>query len=607
VWKSLWCHKTILIIAAALAVVRPALAAVQPHRSIQYLASSNGHCLISFNLETQRVDFFQPHIMDFWDSDHPVPNLVSSAGFLLELGDQRFNMSSLPVTQSGYENGSGIIRIDQEFSSLKIVTYIWAPMTMGFKVFHIVLQVSRNQKLNLKGKNFLLKLDGDPSQFQIIRTEQYSDNALWVGASVIYTAGLRSEMLKELVANLSKAKPKLLLEAEQRWWMHWHLTGKIPSQIINKDYQVLLQSAAFLKMAQCHESGQSFGQIVDNLSPTHQSIASPKDMSYAIIALCSLQHYDEAKEALLFMLSATAGQFRSYKYKTTEWGMGSNYQISLSQYAGQGYERTTTVQGYPLLYLDGQGTFLWALGEYAKRSSDFSLVKQYWNVIKNLVIEPLILSIDETGLIRCDSGWWNAPPPGLHFTFTSLSAYRGLVSASLLAHIMGQEELVTAYANKAAALRENILVKLTVGRSRVLTRGLEVTTFPYFLDGSAIEALNWGVIKTGWKSASFTIKALDTHLHVGDDSRGYSLAYTSKKDRGNENLFVTLRAIEAFNEVGMKKRAKQMLQWIIDQSSKNGEMIPEEFTKVKADYLGPYPSIGMGAGAFILAALSCYR
>ena len=605
--KNQWFHKTILIIAAAVAVVRAPFAAVEPHRSIQYLVSSNGHCLISYNLATQRLDVFQPHIMDFWDSDEPVPNVISSAGFLLELGDQRFNMASLPVMQSGYENGSGIIRVEQEFSSLKIVSYIWAPMTVDFKVFHIVLQISRSQKLDLKAENFLMRLDGDPAQFEIIRSSQYSDNALWIGASVIYKAGIPAETLKELVSNLSTAKPNLLLEAEQRWWMHWHRMGKIPPQIINKDYQVLLQSAVFLKMAQCREPGSSFGQIVNNLSPTHQSAAYPKDMAYSIIALCALHHFDEAKEALRFMLSATAGQFQSYNHKTTEWGMGVNYQISLSHYAGLGYERTTTVQGHPLLYLDGQGTFLWALGEYAKRSSDLSLVYQYWDVIKNLVIEPLIFSIDATGVIRRDSGLWNAPRPGLHFTFTSLSAYRGLVSASLLAHIMGLEELVTAYANKAAALRENILEKLTVGRSRVLTRGLEVTTFPYFLDGSAIEALNWGVTKRGWKSAASTIKALDTHLHVGDDFRGYSLAYTSKQDRGHENLFVTLRAIEAFNEVGMKKRAKQMLQWVIDQSSRNGEMVPQEFSDLKADYLGACPSIGMGAGAFVLATLSSYR
>src|SRR4030065_1898160 len=89
--KNQWFHKTILIIAAAVAVVRAPFAAVEPHRSIQYLVSSNGHCLISYNLATQRLDVFQPHIMDFWDSDEPVPNVISYAVFCLNKNNKLKN------------------------------------------------------------------------------------------------------------------------------------------------------------------------------------------------------------------------------------------------------------------------------------------------------------------------------------------------------------------------------------------------------------------------------------------------------------------------------------------------------------------------------------
>jgi GH15 family glucan-1,4-alpha-glucosidase len=73
---------------------------------------------------------------------------------------------------------------------------------------------------------------------------------------------------------------------------------------------------------------------------------------------------------------------------------------------------------------------------------------------------------------------------------------------------------------------------------------------------------------------------------------------------GHESLFVDLRAFHALRSCGKRKHADEMLAWVIERVSQNGEMVPEYFSRDLADYIGPYPLIGLGAAPLILAILA---
>ena len=602
--KKLFLKNTISII--LLLFFATSALSVELQQSITTIPSSNGLCLLSYNVKKRVVDTFLPHIMDVWDVGKPTENLIQSASYKLNIKGEVIDLSFIPVTHVGYENGTGIIRTEQDASPLKILSYIWSPMILDHKVIFLVIHIPNAADYNLSQDNVSLFLETASPNIDNIRCIQKDGKDLWVCHSLIYNAGLEPETLARLQKELSRAKPKLLLDAEKRWWMHWHRLGRIPSRIYDVKYQVLLQSAAFLKMSQCREAGKSKGQIVDNLSVLFPSAAYPRDMAYSIVALSKLGYYTEAKAALDFMLNSNAGQFKSHKVSGQEWGMGQDYKISLSHYTGMGYERTNSRTGNPLFYFDGQGLFLWAASEYIKASADFEFANRNWKTIQEHIVQPLVQSIDKTGLLRRDSGWWDTPAPGLHFGFTSLSACNGLLSATVISHSGGHEQDVSFYTKKAAALRETILTKLTVGRSKVLSRCLETKSFPYFLDGSAVEAINWQIIKPEWKTSESTLQALESFLRVGERPRGFSLAFKGKQVKGDEDLFVSLRSVEAFQRKGHKKRALELLDWITKQSSRNAEMIPQSFSADKAYYKGPYPVIGMGSGAYILAVLALY-
>ncbi|HPI73243.1 MAG TPA: hypothetical protein PLZ01_07540, partial [bacterium] len=206
-------------------------------------------------------------------------------------------------------------------------------------------------------------------------------------------------------------------------------------------------------------------------------------------------------------------------------------------------------------------------------------------------------------LIRADSGLWDAPVPGEQFLYTSAAAFQGLTCAAVLARTLEDAAVLKQCTEKSARLRESILTRLTVGKAKVLARSWEKRSFPELLDSSTMEAVNWGVVLPEWKSARTTLAALDSHLRISP-TRGYALGRTLNAGVGEENLFVTLRMIPAMMRMKRKQEADLLWEWVMRQAARNAEMIPEHYDQKTAACRGAYPVIGMGAAAFILAALA---
>ena len=574
-----------------------------PRRSIENLPSANGLNLVNFNLKTGTVDRFLPHISDIWDVGYKTPNLIKKLDCKIIIRGKEIDLSRLPIAHAGYVNGTGIIRIEYATEKLKLVSYIWAPMIMEQKAVVMAIHVTNLGDLELLPEDIRPYAVAKSRRLEWVRNEAFEKEGFWVGQVLLMTSGWSKETVSELKKELAGAKPNLLLEAEERWWMHWHRLSSVPSHIIEKKYHVLKQSAAFIKMAQCREPGPSRGQIVNSLSTISGNVAKVRDMAYAIVALSRMGYIEEARQGLEFILNAGSGQFESLKTKGMQWGMGEPYLVSLSYYAGLGFEKADFIGGYPILHFDGQGLFLWAFAEYMKNSTDISFARRHWIMIKTLVITPLLRSIDDEGLMRRDSGWWNLLPPGEHFTYTSLCAFKGLNSAATIANTLGYDDLATLYMKKAAELRANILTKLTVGKALVMARSLESKKFPYFLDGTSVEAINWSVVDPFWKTAQSISKAMEAFLRIQNGDRGFARSYRDEKAKMPESPFVTLRAVNALRLLGEKKKANRILNWMIEESSRNAEMIPEFIDNATAAYVGRYPLVGLGAGAYILAVL----
>lgn len=593
--------KIFLGIFVAVLFLSPLTHAVEPHRSIEYLVSSNGLSFLSFDLEKGYIDQFKPHLVDPWDVGQRTVNLVKYIDAQIVIEGKSIRLSRLPIAHSGYINGTGIIRTEYRLPRLHFITYIWSPMIMEHKAVVYLIQVPGGQFYSPAPADIQFLTNSVSPDVAPIRTREGIGAETWVGQIVLYTGGLEDKTVENLRIELGRSKPNLLLQAEERWWDHWHRQVEVPASIYDKKYDLLKQSAAFIKMAQVREPGPSYGQIVNSLSPRAEKKAVVRDMAYATVALARLGYVLESRAAIAFMLEAKSGRFASFRTGGREWGMGRPYAVSLGFLNGMGYEETEFVEGIPQLYFDGQGLFLWAFSEYMKHTTDFKNTRKYWPSVTEFVVEPLMASIDKEGLIRPDCGWWDAPFPGEHFTYTSLAAYKGLNSASMVAHMLEYDAASEKYLKTAADLRANILTKLTVGKSLMMSRSLETKAFPQFLDASVVEAVNWRIVDPQWKTTNSISQSLAAFFQVGDSTRGYSLGFIPGKDKLPESCFISLRAYNALRKLGEVKRAQIVFEWVLEQAVRNSEIIPEFFDPATADYRGAYPLVGLGAGAYILS------
>jgi len=573
--------------------------AVKAHNSWHHLPSSNGYCAISYNAHKLAVDHFQPYIFSQWSDSLPVLNLLEQANFTIK---DNCDLSKILAEQLGYVNGTGMIRVQQRHRDLELVSYFWAPMILEFRVAIMVLHVKDAKSKNVQPDDVRLFLR-TRAAFESFRASIFDYKDLWIAEILLYPGGLATEMIAQVRDEVSSANPMRLVEAEQRWWDHWHRSGKVPSAIIGREYDLLIQSAAFIKMAQCLVKGPCHGQIVASFPPGPKNLTYVRDMAYSIVALSKMGHFPEARKTLEFMLKAKSGKYVDFNYWGKNFGIEIPYQISVCRYFGNGTENSPLKSSTPYLCLDGFGLFLWATKEYVNQSTDLDFAKNFWPIIDKGVGLPLAGALTGQGLIRAESGIWEYPLPGRHNLFTSTAAYAGFNAAAFLAFMAEDKDRTDLYSNAAAHIRKGILHYLTDDRMRVYRGCLELTEFPAYLDGTSVECINWGISKPEWRVSRATVDALEISLRRKDGSGGFAGNINARGVLESESVFINLRAVLAMNKMRRGVQAKKLLTWVIDQAAQNYDMIPEKYTWEHADYDGAVPSIGLGAAAYIIALM----
>lgn len=86
--------------------------------------------------------------------------------------------------------------------------------------------------------------------------------------------------------------------------------------------------------------------------------------------------------------------------------VGAPYQISVCRYYGDGSEWSDSNADGPNIEFDGFGLFLWELDEYARASGDKASVTQWWPAVKGKVADVLVGLQESTGLVKPDSSIW---------------------------------------------------------------------------------------------------------------------------------------------------------------------------------------------------------
>ncbi|HEY3355408.1 MAG TPA: glycoside hydrolase family 15 protein [Polyangia bacterium] len=419
----------------------------------------------------------------------------------------------------------------------------------------------------------------------------------WFGVVAAFDRSGDQTQLTTDVENAYGAKDAQAALAEAlAGWQAWRTAP--PAGLSPQETWVWRQSEAILRQGQVREpTDLSYGQIVASLPPGQWNIAWARDMSYAIVALARTGHLPEAKAALEFMLKAASNKYQSY--------VGAPYQVSVCRYFGRGEEESDLNADGLNIELDGFGLFLWALAEYAAAGGDTGLLNTYWATIRDRVGNVLAgLTDATTGLVKADSSIWEVHWNGKQkrYTYTSLTAARGLCAAAGLARSRGEPTVADAWETAAAGIRDALRTKSVDGAKALASSYEELTAGSGYRDVASVEAVNWLLFNPAGAVAGATLASFDAHLDVAS-GHGYFRNDDGGWYDSQEWVWADLRVAQARRLAGSAAAADRLVGWVGAQALANHGMIAELYHPSTGDYEGEVPMVGYGAGAYLMALL----
>lgn len=435
-----------------------------------------------------------------------------------------------------------------------------------------------------------------------------------------------------------------LVDGERAAWASFQQALVVPAGLSADEQTVLRQSAAVLAMAQVKEreaflrehltrdgearwsrftdggvlpgtvTHRGYGAVLASLPPGEWTYAWIRDGAYAAAALATLGLTTESRDALRFYLDAEGGRFKDWN-ELRPYSMPP-YVVSLTRYVGFGVEETDFNDFGPNLEFDGFGLFLWALRQHELRTGDTSLADARWNDIATRVADPLVALIDPaTGLLRKDSSIWETHWNGREraWTYTSLTAARGLCDAAAIAERRGDTTRAARYRQAAIDLRRSIAEQLTDGSGALASNREELVAGEGYFDAAVLDALALGLFDPAGRIARATTAAMDAQLRVSagpgwsrnDDRRDHAgrtdLSPWGSEYDSAEWVITDLRGSVALRAQGNTAKADQLLAWVTAHAAANAGIVPETFDEASGAWKFNAPMVGFGAGAYALA------
>lgn len=436
-----------------------------------------------------------------------------------------------------------------------------------------------------------------------------------------------------------------VVDAERLGWESFQQALNVPAGLSMAEQGVLRQSAVVLAMAQV-KSGEAFlrehlsrdgearrsrfravdggalpgtiahrgrGAVLASLPPGEWTYSWIRDGAYAAAAMATLGLTTESRDALRFYLDAEGGRFQAWT-ELQPYAMPP-YVISLTRYVGFGVEETDFNDHGPNLEFDGFGLFLWALRQHELRTQDTSLADARWNDIATKVADPLLALVDPaTGLIRKDSSIWETHWNGREraWTYTSLTAARGLCDAAAIAERRQDVQRAMRYRAGAEALRRAIAEKLTAPSGALASNREELVSGVDYFDAAVFDALAFGLFAPGGRIGRATVTGLE-RLRVtagpgwsrNDDRRDHAgrtdLSPWGSEYDSAEWVITDLRGSMVLRAQGDTPRADAVLSWVTNNAATNAGIIPETFDETSGAWKFNAPMVGFGAGAYALA------
>jgi MYXO-CTERM domain-containing protein len=124
-------------------------AAVAPYRSWSQLSWSNGYAPGIYDINARRVVSFRDHIYAHFDESTNTRSLMFDLYFGVRTGGQNIWLTEVPIVEAGYDSDTGIVRIVQEWQSLRITQSFFGPFDVDGAAMVAVAEVENTGSSSL--------------------------------------------------------------------------------------------------------------------------------------------------------------------------------------------------------------------------------------------------------------------------------------------------------------------------------------------------------------------------------------------------------------------------------------------------------------------------
>ncbi|RKY57369.1 MAG: hypothetical protein DRP96_10075 [Candidatus Neomarinimicrobiota bacterium] len=558
------------------------------HRSWYMLPFGNGVSSAFYDVQRRSFSNFTPHLYKPSDGTEQTEIVAVSGRTILFNKRREIDLSTMETLSSGYINGTGIVHHQLHNKNCTFDQFAFSPFSSNhaFWVFYAMVTSDSVENYSL---NF--EFEGLAPGMNIGKWSFRENNRKWlfVVCSYTKTPDQKSYTAIQKFKNENPGFSALVNEIE--WWKKWQKNTVLPQDIPKTERSVYLQSLALLKMAQSRERFPTRGLIVQTFPPDDLAVASVPGICFAIDAFLKSGHFEEALDALQFVMNGNSGALKHYNWSGENRGLGRNYAVSVNYYHGNGSEATDTGEYGPVIYLGNFGLLLWNLRQYIEATNDYRFLEYYWPKISSEIADVIIANIDDTGLLRADNGFFN-PGAQKHYFYTSACGYRGLIDAVWLARMVNDENRARQYETAAISLRQAIEEHF-IAESGFVKSFIE--DGENNLDAAIAIGLAW-VFTPQDNSSKSTV---DTFTKKLSRDNGFARFETIAPMEKNEWVLGNLMISRLLDYMTSFENADRLRTWVGKQAFHNYGLIPEYYSAGNSDYTGTVPMCGLGAGAYI--------
>ncbi len=405
------------------------------------------------------------------------------------------------------------------------------------------------------------------------------------------------------LASVSKEIPGFedLKSMEYRTENFWKIWSSKKNFGLDSEVNSLIRRSMFIIRSHMNEIGGIAASSDSDILKSNRDgyyYVWPRDAAFATLALMSSTHYTPSR--LFFNFSADTIDPEGFYY----------HKYHLDGYVASSWI-PRIMDGHPILPIqeDETAIVLWALWAYHKRVNDLEYISQMYENLITKAADFIVRFRNEDGLPKPSFDLWEERY-GIH-AFTIASAYGALKAAAEFSNILGEESRMTTYNLTAEKMKDAFLNKYYSEENGYFARSIINGKLDFTLDSALFSIWRFGLLPSDDYRLVSTVDRIFKRLWVKGvgglaryEGDGYQRVRNDPSIPGNPWIITTLWGADYFAAIGELQKSLDLIKWVMKHAQQSG-VLSEQIDPYEGRPISVSPLVWSHA-EFIITVLNYY-